>query len=260
MLLYTLILFAASLLPYVIRMSGLALPRRRGGPGRVFLAYALRIYFAYSDARRRRPSATRSSTLPCCLRRFWSITICSAGRCSRRLRLQARRSSRAPTSPARRTGKSLELTDHAGKPRRLEDFRGKAVVLFFGFTHCPDICPTTLADIASAVKSLGPDAERVQVLMVTVDPERDTPESLAKYVTAFDPRFLGLRGDLAATARSRASSRSTSRSASSGDSYTVDHSAQSYVIDPQGRLRLLVRHDRIGQDLAGDLRAILKGA
>ena len=153
---------------------------------------------------------------------------------------------------------ALELTDHNGKLRRLEEFRGKALVVFFGFTHCPDICPTTLADIAQAVRSLGADAERVQVVMVSVDPERDTPESLAKYVTTFDPRFLGLRGDLEATKRVAADFKIYFEKRKLGESYTVDHSAQSYVIDPQGRVRLLVRHDRIAQDLAPDLRTILQ--
>jgi len=155
-------------------------------------------------------------------------------------------------------GKALELTDHTGRPRRLEDFRGKAVVVFFGFTHCPDVCPTTLADIAGAVKKLGPDAERIQVLMVSVDPERDTPQALAQYVTAFDPRFLGLRGDLAATKKVAAEFKIYFEKRKQGAGYTVDHSAQSYVLDPQGRLRLLVRHDRIAQDLAGDLRTLLR--
>jgi protein SCO1/2 len=193
--------------------------------------------------------------LPSCSRLFWSIIICSfvAG-CDRGPQFRSTDITGAPY------GHTLELTDHTGKPRRLEDFRGKAVVLFFGFTHCPDICPTTLADIALAVKSLGADAERVQVLMVSVDPERDTPEALAKYVTAFDPRFIALRGDLAATKKAAGEYKIFFEKAKSGDSYTVNHSAQSYVIDPQGRLRLLVRHDRIGSDLAPDLRTILQGA
>jgi protein SCO1/2 len=193
--------------------------------------------------------------LPFCSRRFWSITICSlalAAGCDSGAQFKSTDITGAPY------GHSLELTDHTGKPRRLEDFRGKAVVLFFGFTHCPDICPTTLADIAGAVKSLGADAERVQVLMVSVDPERDTQDSLAKYVTAFDPRFLGLRGDLAATKKAAGEFKIYFEKRKQGDSYTVDHSAQSYVIDPQGRLRLLVRHDRISQDLAADLLAILR--
>ena len=185
-------------------------------------------------------------------RLFWSIIICSvlAG-CDSRPQFRSTDITGAPY------GQRLELVDHAGKPRRLEDWRGSAVVLFFGFTHCPDVCPTTLADISQAVKSLGPDAERVQVVMVSVDPERDTPESLAKYVTAFDPRFLGLRGDLDATKKVAAEFKIYFEKRKQGESYTVDHSAQSYVIDPQGRLRLLVRHDRISQDLAADLRAIL---
>ena len=193
--------------------------------------------------------------MPSCSRLFWSIIICSfvAG-CERGPQFRSTDISGAPY------GQTLELADHHGKHRRLEDFRGKAVVLFFGFTHCPDICPTTLADIAQAVNSLGPDAERVQVLMVSVDPERDTPQSLAKYVTAFDPRFLALHGDLAATKKVAGEFKIYFEKAKSGDSYTVNHSAQSYVIDPQGRLRLLVRHDRIGSDLAPDLRAILQGA
>src|SRR5438105_1333871 len=155
-------------------------------------------------------------------------------------------------------GRSLELPDTSGRVRHLEDFRGKAVVLFFGFTHCPDVCPTTLADLASAMKALGPDAERVQVLFVTVDPERDTPGELAQYVRAFDPRFLALRGDLAATQRVAKDFKIYFEKRKQGDSYTVDHSAQSYVIDPQGRPRLPVRHHRIAQHLPDDLRVILK--
>jgi protein SCO1 len=154
-------------------------------------------------------------------------------------------------------GKVLELFDHTGTPRKLEDFRGKAVVVFFGFTHCPDVCPTTLADTAHAVRSLGRDAERVQVLMVTVDPERDTPKILGDYVTAFDPSFLGLHGELAATQRVAKDFKIYFEKRKAGDTYSVDHSGQSYVIDPRGRLRLLVRPERIGADLAADLRTVL---
>jgi protein SCO1/2 len=159
-------------------------------------------------------------------------------------------------------GKALALTGHDGKPRALEDFRGKLVVLFFGFTHCPDICPTTLADTAAALKELGPDAARVQVLFVTVDPERDTPEILAKYATAFHPDFLGLSGDAAATQRTAKEFKIfyEKRSTATPGAYTVDHSGQSYVLDAQGRLRLVIRHDRIAQDLAADLRQLLKTA
>jgi protein SCO1 len=192
--------------------------------------------------------------LPFSSRRFWSTIICSLAlaACDSSAQFKSTDITGAPY------GQSLELTDHTGKPRRLEDFRGKAVVLFFGFTHCPDICPTTLADISHAIKQLGPEVERVQLLMVSVDPERDTQESLAKYVTAFDPRFLGLRGDLAATKKVATEFKIYFAKRNTGDSYSVDHSAQSYVIDPRGRLRLLVRHDRIAQDLTADLRAILR--
>jgi len=159
-------------------------------------------------------------------------------------------------------GKSLALTDHQGRPRRLEDFRGKAVVLFFGFTHCPDVCPTTLADMAQVMRQLGPLADRVQVLFVTVDPERDTQAGLAEYVPAFDSRFLGLRGDAEAT---HAAAREfkvyyEKRPGKTPGEYTIDHSAQTYVFDPQGRLRLFVRHERIAEDLAPDLRTLLQGA
>lgn len=158
-------------------------------------------------------------------------------------------------------GKELALTGHDGKPRSLADFRGKVVVLFFGYTHCPDICPTTLADMAAVMKQLGPAAKRVQVLFVTLDPERDTPDVLAKYAPAFDPGFLGLYGDDAATQRAAKEFKIfyDRRPGSAPGAYTVDHSAQSYVLDAQGRLRLFVRQDRIAQDLAADLRTLLEG-
>jgi protein SCO1/2 len=157
-------------------------------------------------------------------------------------------------------GKELALTGHDGKPRTLADFRGKAVVLTFGFTHCPDICPTTLADVAAALKKLGPDAARVQVLFVSVDPERDTLDVLAKYVPAFDPGFLGLTGDAAATQRTAKEFKIfyEKRPGGAAGAYTVDHSGQIYVLDAQGRLRLFVRHDRIAQDLPEDLRTLMK--
>ena len=157
-------------------------------------------------------------------------------------------------------GRELALTGHDGKPRTLADFRGKVVMLFFGYTHCPDICPTTLVDMAEAMKKFGSDAARVQVLFVTLDPERDTPEVLSKYVPAFDSGFLGLSGDAAATQRAAKEFKIfyEKRPGSAPGAYTVDHSAQSYVIDPQGRLRLFVRHDRIAQDLVEDLRTILR--
>ena len=194
--------------------------------------------------------------MPLSLPRFWSIITCSlallAAACDGGPKFKSTDITGADY------GKSLDLTDHTGKPRHLEDFRGKAVVVFFGFTHCPDVCPTTLAEMSQVVKSLGPDGDRVQVLLVTVDPERDTREALAKYVTAFDPRFLGMYGDLEATRRVAKDFKVYFEKRKTGDSYSVDHSAQSYVIDPQGRLRLFVRHDRISSDLPDDLKTLLR--
>jgi protein SCO1/2 len=201
--------------------------------------------------------------LPLYSPRFWSIITCSLALLGS-LVLAAGCDSGPKFKSADITGadygKSLELTDHTGKPRHLEDFRGKAVVLFFGFTHCPDVCPTTLAEMAQVVRQLGPEGERVQVLLVTVDPERDTKDALAKYVTAFDPRFLGLYGDLEQTRRVAKDFKIYFEKRKTGDTYSIDHSAQSYVIDPQGRLRLLVRHDRISSDLPDDLRTVLREA
>ena len=157
-------------------------------------------------------------------------------------------------------GKALALTGHDGKSRTLDDFRGKVVVIFFGFLHCPDVCPTTLAELAQVAKALGPDAARLQVLFVTVDPERDTPELLRHYVTSFHPDFLGLRGDGTATTQVAKEFKMyfEKRPGASPGAYTVDHSAQTYVLDPQGRLRLFVRHGRIAEDLAPDLRVLLR--
>ena len=195
--------------------------------------------------------------------RFWSTTTCSlALLCGLLLAAGCDSSPKFKSTDITGAdyGKAIDLTDHNGKPRHLEDFRGKAVVVFFGFTHCPDVCPTTLAEMAQVVKQLGPDGDRVQLLFVTVDPERDTREALAKYVTAFDPRFLGLYGDLDATRRVAKDFKIYFEKRKTGDTYSVDHSAQSYVIDPQGRLRLLVKHDRIAADLPDDLRVLLKEA
>ena len=185
--------------------------------------------------------------------RFWSIIICSlaAAACDGGPKFKSTDISGAEY------GRSFELTDHDGRTRRLEDFRGKAVVVFFGFTQCPDVCPTTLAGAAEALKKLGPDAKRVQVLLITVDPERDTPALLKQYATAFDPSFLGLYGDAAATQRTAKEFKIYYEKRKQGESYTVDHSAQTYVIDPQGRLRLFIRHDRIASDLPDDLKTLL---
>jgi protein SCO1/2 len=156
-------------------------------------------------------------------------------------------------------GERLSLTDHNGKPRTLADFRGKVVVLFFGYTHCPDVCPTTLAELSQVMKLLGSDADRVQVLFITVDPERDTPAILARYVTAFDARFLGLYGNADATRRAAREFKVfyEKREGSLPGEYSMDHSAGTYVIDPKGRLRLFVGYGKAGADLAQDIRTLL---
>lgn len=156
-------------------------------------------------------------------------------------------------------GKDFALTDHTGKPRTLADFRGKVVVVFFGFTRCPDVCPTTMVELKQVLGTIGDDARRVQVLFVTVDPERDTPALLAQYVPAFDPNFLGLYGDLEATAKVAREFKVFYQKVpgSKPDNYTVDHTAASYVFDTQGRLRLLVRHSNGAQALVSDLKALL---
>jgi len=159
-------------------------------------------------------------------------------------------------------GGDLRLTDHHGKPRSLADFRGKAVIVFFGFTHCPDVCPTALADAAAAVRELGSEGDRVQVLFVTVDPQRDTPELLRQYVPAFHPGFLGLYGDEAALDRVKKDFKvySAVREGKTPETYTVDHTSQMFVFDPQGRIRLVVPPGTKTRDLAADLRALLASA
>jgi len=156
-------------------------------------------------------------------------------------------------------GKSFSLTDHTGKTRTLDDFRGKVVVVFFGYTQCPDVCPTTLAELKAVKEQLGAEGNRMQVLFVTVDPERDTTKLLADYVPAFDSSFLGLYGDSAATAKVAKEFRVFYQKVpgKTPDSYTVDHTAGSYVFDPQGRLRLLARHGNAA-NLAADIQTLLR--
>ncbi|HMV00948.1 MAG TPA: SCO family protein [Rhodocyclaceae bacterium] len=158
-------------------------------------------------------------------------------------------------------GKRLDLTDHDGRSRSLEDFRGKAVVLFFGYTSCPDVCPTTLARYGEVMKVLGPDADRVQVLFVTLDPRRDDAARLKAFVPWFDPRFIGLYGDEAKTAAVAKEFliHSAVKEVGGGLGYVLDHSAGSYVFDPAGRLRLYVRDGAAVQDIVADLRLLLAG-
>jgi protein SCO1 len=156
-------------------------------------------------------------------------------------------------------GRNFELVDHTGKPRTLADYRGKAVVLFFGYTQCPDVCPTTLAELAEAMKRLGADADRVQVLFVTVDPERDTPDLLSKYVPAFDPRFTGLFGDADATARTAKEFKVLyqKQPGQTPGTYTVDHSAGTFIFDPDGKLRVYVGYGQGADVFAHDIKELL---
>ena len=157
-------------------------------------------------------------------------------------------------------GRSFELVDHAGQERSLEDFKGKVLVVFFGFTHCPDVCPTTLAELAQARSRLGAQAERVQVAMITVDPERDTPEVLKQYVTALDASFIGLTGspdDIARTAKEFKVFYQKSEGAVPGN-YSVDHSSGTFVFDPQGRIRLLVPYGSGSDVFVHDIGQLLE--
>lgn len=156
-------------------------------------------------------------------------------------------------------GRSFALTDHNGRRVASADFRGKAVVIFFGYTQCPDICPTALVTMKEAMALLGADADRVQVLFVTVDPERDTQAVLAAYVPWFDARFLGLYGDEQTTLATAKEFR-VFYSKVKGETalgYSIDHSATSYAYDPQGHLRLLIRHGETPQHIAEDLQKLL---
>lgn len=154
-------------------------------------------------------------------------------------------------------GRDFELKDPEGKARTLADFKGKAVMVFFGFTQCPDVCPTALVRAAEVKQLLGKDGERLQVLFVTVDPERDTPEVLKAYTAAFDPTFIGLYGDLQRTAETAKEFKVHYEKVPTGSSYTMDHTALTFVYDPSGKLRLVLRHQQSAQEFAQDLRKLL---
>jgi protein SCO1/2 len=156
--------------------------------------------------------------------------------------------------------RDFKLTDTDGKVRSVEDFKGKAVIVFFGYTQCPDACPTTLAEIAEAKKLLGSDGAKVQPVLISLDPERDKPELLKAYVGNFGPDFLALRGTPEQTAAIAKDFKVFFRKVpgTAPGSYTLDHSAASYVYDPKGRLRLYVRYGSGAQALADDLKLILQ--
>jgi len=153
----------------------------------------------------------------------------------------------------------FHLNDHTGKARTLTDFRGKVVAIFFGYTHCPDVCPTTLADMSLVLEKLGKDAERVQVLFITVDPERDTPELLSHYAPAFNPTFLSLYGDMRATEEVAKAFNVKYEKQPTSSGYNVDHSAGTFLIDPKGRVRLLAPYGQRPEWLVEDIRLLLAG-
>jgi len=155
--------------------------------------------------------------------------------------------------------RQLSLTDHHGNTRTLEDFKGKVIVVFFGYTQCPDVCPATLAALREVREKLGPDGKRMQVLFVTVDPERDTQQLLSLYVPAFDPDFLGLYGNLDETARTAKEFKIfyTKNPGKTPTSYTVDHSAGVYMFDTKGRIRLFATHGQSVDAYLSDIRALL---
>jgi protein SCO1/2 len=156
-------------------------------------------------------------------------------------------------------GRDFRLTDHNGRERTLADFRGKVVAVFFGYVHCPDVCPTTLSDFSLALQQLGPQADRVQVIFVTVDPQRDTPELLKQFVPAFNPGFLGMYTD-EASLRLLAKEYKVvyqKTSVKAADDYLIDHSAGTYVYDPKGNLRLLMPYGSSPDAIAKDLKTLL---
>ncbi|MFM0041989.1 SCO family protein [Paraburkholderia sediminicola] len=158
-------------------------------------------------------------------------------------------------------GSNFSLPDTSGKVRTMADYKGKVVVLFFGYTHCPDVCPTTMAELSQALQQLGPeDAKRVQVLFVTVDPDRDTPALLAQYVPAFNPTFVGLRpADQAQLTKITKDFRVyyAKVPGKTPDSYTMDHTAASYVFDPDGKLRLFARDGQGATPWVHDIKLLL---
>jgi protein SCO1/2 len=158
--------------------------------------------------------------------------------------------------------RDIQLSDHNGQARSLKDFRGKVVVVFFGYTQCPDVCPTTMQEMAEVKKALGKDGERLQPLFVTVDPERDTAELLKAYMGNFDPSFLALRGTPEQTAAVAKDFKIYFKKVDgkTPTSYTMDHSAGSYIYDTNGRLRVYYRYGSGAEALAADVRTLLKEA
>ncbi len=276
-LLYTIVLVATTTLPYADPDVRPRLPRR--GPGARRRLPRLRVV-AVSALQRRpgaaRRSATRSSTWRRCSRPCSLTTTCGDGRARGDPWPAGHRASRSARccfcgacSPAgfqsvditgANYAQGFNLVDTEGKARTIADFKGKVVVVFFGFAQCPDVCPTTLADMAEVRKRLGRDGERVQVVFITVDPARDTPQVLSAYMRNFDPSFVALTGT--APSRSRRpprTSRCSSRRcrARPPRTYSIDHTAASYVFDREGNVRLFVRYGQPVDAVISDIKRLL---
>ena len=158
--------------------------------------------------------------------------------------------------------KDFSLADHNGKVRAIRDFAGKVVVVFFGFTQCPDVCPTTMAELAGIKKSLGADGDKLQAIFISVDPERDTPELLKAYMANFDPSFLALRPTLEQLPQLAKDFKTYYKKVEgkTPGSYSMDHTAGSYVYDTKGRVRLYTRYGSGADGLTSDVRLLLQGA
>jgi protein SCO1/2 len=156
-------------------------------------------------------------------------------------------------------GRELNLTDADGQRRHLADFKGKVIVVFFGFTQCPDVCPTTMVELAQVKKALGADSDRVQGIFVTIDPERDTAAVLKAYVTNFSPDFVALRGtaDETKAAAKQFKVFYAKVPGKTPESYTMDHTAGSYIFDAQGHIRLFTRYGSGAEALTHDLKLLL---
>lgn len=155
--------------------------------------------------------------------------------------------------------RDFALTDHTGARRTIADYRGKVVAVFFGFTQCPDVCPTALADLAQVRKALGADADKLQVIFISLDPERDTREVLAQYVPGFDPSFVGLAGSLEDTTRTAREFKVffAKSPGKTPTSYSIDHTAGIYLFDKTGRVRLFARHSQGVESLAADIKQLM---
>mgnify|MGYP003336636352 CR=1 FL=1 len=155
-------------------------------------------------------------------------------------------------------GGPFQLVDQDGKRVSEATYKGGPSIVFFGFTHCPDVCPTALTRAQEVKQQLGKDGERLQVVFVSVDPERDTPALLGNYLAAFDSSFIGLRGDAEQTRQAAAEFKVFYEKVPTGSSYTINHTAMSYLFDAQGRLRLALRHTQPSEDYVADLRLLMR--